>query len=115
MGIWILSFGLAVPLRAIEDDGQASPFRGPVRIAKLLWNANPQSAASTLESAFARALARNQLDQLATALGDLRPKMSEIVASNQLDDPRFGASLAGMLTLPDPDAPLPAQLIRRFV
>jgi putative heme-binding domain-containing protein len=81
----------------------AAQLSGPLRIVKLLWKANPRSAASTLSTNIATATQRNELPALRVALAGLRSEIGQVVTSGDRSDPRFAAALtAHLLTAEQP-------------
>lgn len=109
--------------QVIADDQQSS-YAGPLKIAKILWNANPKSAATTLTRSIESALAREQLEELVPALELLRAEATGVfnagiyessgsqspdtvspdtvspdTGSKELQDPRFAVASATLLLL----------------
>ncbi|MEZ6134794.1 MAG: c-type cytochrome [Pirellulaceae bacterium] len=75
-------------------DEPASDVAGPMKIARLLWNANKQSAGDTLSRAIATSLDRGNTKALISALEPMHPQIHAVVAAGNVDDPRFFGSLA---------------------
>lgn len=71
-----------------------SSFDGTIKIVNLLWSANPKSAADTLTATFEKALDRDQLSDLRSALTTLDAKVTELLQAKHDDDPRFLPSVA---------------------
>jgi putative heme-binding domain-containing protein len=91
----------------VEGDAQApaipaANLSGPLRIVKLLWKANPRSAASTLANSIATATQRNELPALRQALAGLQAETSQVVTSGDRGDPRFAAALTAHLLTAKP-------------
>lgn len=96
-GLWCISGS-----HGNEEDGRG--FAGPIKIVKLLWNANPKSAASTLSNSLRKAVARKQLDSARAALQPLQPSLERVVQQTNRDDPRYAVALAASLIVHD-DSP----------
>ncbi len=79
-----------------------SSLAGSIKIVKLLWKSNPQSAATTLSKSLAVALERDQQSELADALTPLKDLLEQSIATES--DPRFGVSLAGLAIVNRSDA-----------
>lgn len=84
-------------LAADADDKTVARYRSAIRVAKLLWKANPTSAAKTLKTAIDQAVTRDQIDILQEPLanvGDLTaawrdypnedPRRAVAITSNML-------------------------------
>lgn len=74
--------------------GEGSNYKGPVRIAKLLWKSNPENAASTLRNALDTALERQELAGLQQAAELIREQAVGVVELGDSKDPRYAASWA---------------------
>ena len=89
-------------LHAQEPTEQsASSLSSSIKIVKLLWKANPKSAASTLAKSLSIALGRDQQSALAEALAPIQPLLEQSIASE--NDPRFYVSLASLAILKSTD------------
>jgi putative heme-binding domain-containing protein len=75
----------------------AANWSGPLRIVKLLWKANPTSAASTLSTSIATAAERNELPALRLALASIQTETGQVVTSGDRSDPRFAPALTAHL------------------
>ncbi len=84
---------------------------GPLRIVKLLWKANPKSAAQTLATSIATAVERNDLPTLRNALKSLQTECETVVANGDRHDPRYASALAAHLLIAD-HPPLDATLAK---
>lgn len=71
-----------------------SNLSGSVRVIKLLWNAQPEAAITSLRRAIEIALDRNQLANLIDQLGPLEEML--IAASDQPTNPRYAVSIAAL-------------------
>ncbi|MCA9131154.1 MAG: c-type cytochrome [Planctomycetales bacterium] len=89
------------PAQQTASENSLPSLDGPIRIAKLLWNANSRSAANTLEKTLETSLSRGMLKDLQQALSTLKPLADTIVDAGNFDDPRFASSVAVSLLLND--------------
>ncbi len=89
---WLFLTQFAFPQSAVEP--ATSNLGGSIKVVKLLWKANPTSAATTLSKSLTVALERDQQAALATALSPLKELFEQAVASE--DDARFAVSLAAL-------------------
>lgn len=92
---WLTASCFLVPSHA--TDTEPADFSGPIKIAKLLWNANSASAAKTLESSFEKAIARGHLAQLGESLTTLQAQTADVLAEGEMSDARFSVSVAATL------------------
>ena len=102
----LLSSSLLNSTLSLAQEATAVDFAGPARIAKLLWKANPTSAASTLFKALETGLDRQLENELKISLAPLQPLAAEVLSQADASDPRYAPSLA-TLALLDPAAELP--------
>ena len=72
----------------------SSSLAGSIKIVKLLWKANPTSAANTLAKSLNVALERDQQAALAESLTPLKTLLEQAVATE--NDPRQAVSLAAL-------------------
>ncbi len=89
---------VGTPVQATEQtpaSGTSAGLGGSLRILKLLWNGNPESAARSLQRTLELALARGQVETLAGQLA----QMSSIfeAAANKDDDPRRPVAVAALV------------------
>lgn len=102
---------LPTPPSALANTGSTAAgskaASGPLRIAKLLWKANPKSAAKTLSTALMVATERDELPQLAVALRAMRSEIDAVVAGGDISDPRFAAALTAHMLASDAAPPVP--------
>ncbi|HBE69299.1 MAG TPA: hypothetical protein DDW52_14220 [Planctomycetaceae bacterium] len=99
-GVVLLLFGfLIAPSVAVPVDGKTEArYQSATRVAKLLWNANPESAAKTLEKAIEQAVTRGQINDIRKALAtiaDLTASWKTLPA----DDPRRSVAINTRLLL----------------
>lgn len=87
-----------------QETGEVASYRNPLKIAKLLWKANPQNAASTLAKSLSTALGREQLPAMKAALVDLQPQILAVIQADEYDDPRYAAALAAECITADDSA-----------
>ncbi len=97
-------FGLATALLIFrmglsQEASVTKDFVGPVRIAKLLWKANPKNAASTLTKALETGFERSQVMDLKSALEPLGSAAVDVVGKSDVSDPRYAPSLVVMALL----------------
>ncbi|GIW99136.1 MAG: hypothetical protein KatS3mg111_2469 [Pirellulaceae bacterium] len=92
-------FNLAPHGRGQEEQERSVSFSAAVRIAKLLWDTNPASSATTLERILRTAVQRRQLAQAATDLSPLREQMELLVSTGGAADPRYRVAVAVLLTI----------------
>ncbi len=95
-------FAIAVPG---QETGNATSFSNPMKIVKLLWKANPQSAASALARSMATAIERDQTATLKTALMGLQPEIAGVIEAHDQSDPRYAVALAASCFMADADEP----------
>ncbi len=88
MSSWQVSTAQEAPAKP------SSSLAGSIKIVKLLWKSNPNSAATTLSKSLAVALERDQQSELTDALTPLKELFELSLASES--DPRFGVSLAAL-------------------
>ena len=101
---WPLGSG---PMEVLRVHGQSPPAAGsaveapqlaaPLRIVKLLWKANPASAARTLTQSLTTAIERGEQAGLPAALQGMREEIAAVIAAGQADDPRFLVALSASL------------------
>ncbi len=96
-------------LAQIASEQTSTSLTSSIKIVKLLWNANPKSAATTLAKSLKIALDRDQQPALAEALVPLQAQLEQAVASK--NDPRFHVSLAGLAILKSSDKAIVSQLV----
>lgn len=108
-GAWVLPSILFPPfvvsLLGPQQAGKPSDFTGPVRVAKLLWKANPQNAANTLNKALETGFDRQAHAEISEALKPLEPLANDVVSKADAGDPRYAPSLV-IIALLQPDMPL---------
>jgi putative heme-binding domain-containing protein len=69
----------------------------PLRVVKLLWKAQPASAATALERVLSQAVERNEILRIADQLEPLAARFQEVAETPT--DPRFAGSVAGLAVL----------------
>jgi len=79
----------------------SSNLAGSIKIVKLLWKANPTSAANTLSKSLTVALERDQQSALAESLAPLKELLEQAVASES--DSRHSVSLAALALIQSSD------------
>ncbi|QDV23746.1 Cytochrome c [Aureliella helgolandensis] len=72
---------------------------GPVRIAKLLWKANPQAASSSLAKTINTALERKMVEELRVALLPLETSARQVVEVDSDSEVRQAVALAAILMI----------------
>ncbi len=80
-----------------KSQSSSASLSGPLKIVKLLWTSNAENAAKTLTRSITVAVARRELEPLRVALQELQPQTRAVLATGNLNDPRYAPSLAAAM------------------
>jgi hypothetical protein len=85
-----------------ERSDEAVNYSGPLKIVKLLWNANPKSAASTLRRSILTAVERNSVEELRDGMAKvLGPQIAQAFSELDAADPRYAVAVAATVLAKD--------------
>lgn len=104
---------IVAPLAILAQENpapNASSLSSSIKIVKLLWKANPKSAASTLTKSLSNSLGRDQQSALAESLAPLQTLLEQAAASET--DARYHVSIAALAILKSADAATTDQLVK---